>query len=175
MLYNSKWFENFQACSELALKNASKKVPPFCTFFHSMWPCICLVFHKAKKRIFVTSNTNILQSTRWKFLKFFPHLLNLAYYKILRLYVSKTDIFQKFGTYPKNGSLGTFLVIIPIELKSQNDQIFAYSYFYSLLEQNSSSVKSIYCILIWPMQTHQLKIYIFTLFYMIEVLRLLLI
>jgi len=32
-LYNSKRFENFQACSQLALKNEFKEAPPFWTFF----------------------------------------------------------------------------------------------------------------------------------------------
>jgi len=39
MLYNSKWFENFQACSELALKNESKEYHHFGHFFILMWSC----------------------------------------------------------------------------------------------------------------------------------------
>jgi len=34
MLYNPKWFENFQACGELAFKNESKEATPFFMFFH---------------------------------------------------------------------------------------------------------------------------------------------
>jgi len=77
-------------------------------FFIQMWPCEVqlLVFCRAKIRIFVTSNINTLQSAWWKFLKFFPHLLNLVYYKILWLYMSNKDIFEKFGTCPRNGSFG---------------------------------------------------------------------
>jgi len=66
--------------------------------------CCCLVFRRDKKSIFVTLNTNISQSAWWKILKFFPYLLNLPYYKILRLHVFKNDIFQNFGTCTRNGS-----------------------------------------------------------------------
>jgi len=45
--------------------------------------------------IFVNSNSNILQSTQWKFLKFFSHLLKLVHYKILQFYVSKNVFFFK--------------------------------------------------------------------------------
>jgi len=35
MLYNSKWFEIFQTCSQLTLKNESKEALPFWVFFHA--------------------------------------------------------------------------------------------------------------------------------------------
>jgi len=43
---------------------------------------------------FVTSNTNILESTKQKFLNFFSHFLKLVYYKIIRLHVSKKVFFK---------------------------------------------------------------------------------
>jgi len=43
--------------------------------------------------------------------EFFPLLFNLAYYKILWLYVSENNIFQKFGTSTRNGSFWVFWVI----------------------------------------------------------------
>jgi len=72
--------------------------------------CSCLVFRRVKKMIFVNSNANILKSAWWKFLKFFPHILKLVYYKILRLHVSKNVFFQNFGACTRNGSFGAFLV-----------------------------------------------------------------
>jgi len=73
--------------------------------------CCCPFFRRGKKRIFVSLNANISQSTWWKILEFFPHLLNLPYYKILRLHVSKNDIFQKIGTCTRNGSFWVLFVI----------------------------------------------------------------
>jgi len=73
--------------------------------------CCCPFFHRGKKKIFVTLNANISQSTQWRILNFFPHLLNLLYYKILWLYVSKNDIFQKFGICTRNGNFWVFFVI----------------------------------------------------------------
>jgi len=70
--------------------------------------CSCLDFCRDSKRNFVTSNAYTLQSAWWKILKFFPHLWNLAYYKILRLHVSKNVFYQKFATCPRNGSFGVF-------------------------------------------------------------------
>jgi len=71
--------------------------------------CNCPLFCGDKKRIFVNSNASILQSTEYKFLKFFPHLKQ-AYYKILQLHMSKNVFFLKFGTCTRNGSFGAFLV-----------------------------------------------------------------
>jgi len=51
-------------------------------------------FLQGQKRIFVNSNTNILQSTWWKFLKFFPHLLKPYYYKILHYMCPKMFFFE---------------------------------------------------------------------------------
>jgi len=67
-----------------------------------------LVSYKAKKRIFVTSNANILQFSRWKLLNFFPHLLNLAYFKILRLHVSKIVFFKNLVLVLKMAVLERF-------------------------------------------------------------------
>ena len=70
--------------------------------------CSCPVFCRAQKMISVNLNANISQSTQWKFLKFFPHILKSAYYKILRSHVSKKSFFQKFDTCTKNGSFEHF-------------------------------------------------------------------
>jgi len=97
MLYNSKWFENFQACDQLVLKNESEEPPPFWTFFIQMWACEVqlLSFLQGPKKIVVNSKAHIFQSTRWRFLKFFPHVLKSAYYKIPWLHVSKNVFFSK--------------------------------------------------------------------------------
>jgi len=53
MLYNSKWSENFQACSQLALKNGSKEDPPFGTLFHinvSLWSATARFFVGPQRR-----------------------------------------------------------------------------------------------------------------------------
>jgi len=62
----------------------------------------CPIFRRVKKIIFVNLNTNFLQSTWWNFLKYFPQLLILVYYKILGFHVSKNVSFQKIGTCPRN-------------------------------------------------------------------------
>jgi len=52
MLYNCKWYEYFQACSQLALNNESKEAPPFWTFFHtnvSLWSIVARSFVGPKK------------------------------------------------------------------------------------------------------------------------------
>jgi len=109
MLYNSKWFENFQACSQLALKNESKEAPPFWINNVTLWSVAAQLFARQKKRNFVTLNANILQSTQWKFLKSFSHLFIPTYYKILWLQVSKNVFFSsQFGTCTKNDSFGAF-------------------------------------------------------------------
>jgi len=80
-------------------------------FFHTkcdLVKCNCPVFRRVKKRIFVNLNANILQSTWWKFLKFFLHHFKLACYKILWLYMSKNVFFLKFGTCPRNDSWECF-------------------------------------------------------------------
>jgi len=72
--------------------------------------CSYLIFCRTKKKFFVNSNTNILQSTRWKFLKFFLHLFKPSYCKILWLHLLKSIFFQKFGTCTRNGSFWAYLV-----------------------------------------------------------------
>jgi len=77
MFYNSKWSKNFQACSQLALKNESKDAPPFWTFFHtnmSFGTAAARFFAGLKKKIFVYSNANILHSGNfWIFFFIFPN------------------------------------------------------------------------------------------------------
>jgi len=106
MLYNSKWSKIFQACNQHALKNEFKELPSFWTFFLykcDLVKCNYLDFYKALKRIIVNSNTNILQSTQWKFLKFFPHLLKPVFLKDPMI-----TCVQKFGACTGNGSFGEF-------------------------------------------------------------------
>jgi len=85
-------------------------------FFIQMWPCEVLLpcFLKGQKMIFANSNANILQSMRWKFLKFFPTSFEIrVLVKILLLHVSKfIYLFLKFGTCSRNGNFGAFLVNI---------------------------------------------------------------
>jgi len=74
MLYNFKWSEIFLACSQHALKNDLKELQPFWTFFHNdltLWSAATRIFRWGKKRNFVTSNANILQFIRRKFLNVF--------------------------------------------------------------------------------------------------------
>jgi len=53
-------------------------------------PC----FRTMKKIIFVHLNTNILQSTRWKSLMFFPHVFKLVYY--INLFSTITCLKKQF-------------------------------------------------------------------------------
>jgi len=79
-------------------------------FFIQMWPCEVQLpsFLQGKERIFVNLNANILQSTQWEFLKFFPHLSKPLYYEILQLHVSKNGFFLKLGTCAQNDSFWAF-------------------------------------------------------------------
>jgi len=82
MLYNSKWSQFFQPCSQLYLNNESKDTPQtiwdIFSYKCDLVKCIYLVFCKEKK-IFVNSNTNILQSLWSQFLKFFPLAFKPSY------------------------------------------------------------------------------------------------
>jgi len=72
-LYNSKWFENFQACSQLALRNESKKEPPFWTFFHTnmtLWSAAARFFARTKKEflsIQTLTSCNLHDGYFWNF------------------------------------------------------------------------------------------------------------
>jgi len=112
MLYNSKWFKKFQACtSQLALKNDSKKAPTTWTFFHAnscdLVKCIALFFAGPKKA-FLSIQMLISYNPYSEFLKFFLYLLKPYYYKILKLNVSKNVCFLKFGTYISSGTFRVF-------------------------------------------------------------------
>jgi len=51
-LYDSKWSEIFQACSQLALKNEFIELQPFWNFFHNdltMWSAAARIFEVTKK------------------------------------------------------------------------------------------------------------------------------
>jgi len=91
MLYNFKWSESFQACEPTCLEEWIQRVTIILDIF-SYWCDIVKCNYpggcRAKIRIFVTSNANILQSSWRKFLKIFPHLLKLVEHKILWLHVS---------------------------------------------------------------------------------------
>jgi len=97
MLYNSKWSEIFEACSQLALKNESKELPPFWTFPYtnvSLWSATTQFFVGPKKG-FLSIQTLISYNLHGeKFWNFFPHLFKLVYYKILWLYVSRIYFFK---------------------------------------------------------------------------------
>jgi len=99
-LYNSKWSKIFQACIQLALKNQFKESPLAYIFFQtnvSLWSTATLFFAGTKEMFF---NTNILQSTWWKFQKFFSHLFRPEYYKIL--YNHMSQFFSKIWYLYKN-------------------------------------------------------------------------
>jgi len=95
MLYNFKWFEKFQACNPLALKNECKEVLLFWILFHKkceLAKCSYLDLCRAKRMIYVA---HTLKSGCWKFLNFFPHVLKSEYYTILWLHVTKNVYFSK--------------------------------------------------------------------------------
>jgi len=98
MLYNSKWFEIFKHVANLTLRMNSEKYHHFGHFSYEcdLVKCSHPVFCRAQKINLATSNTNILQSTWWKFLNFFPHILKPEQYKILWLNVPKNDILDIF-------------------------------------------------------------------------------
>jgi len=94
VFYNSKWSENFQASSQLALKNESKEAPPFFTFFHTnviLWSEAVHFFARPPKG-FLSLQTlvscNLHYGNFWK--EF--HIFSI---KILQLHVYKNDIFLK--------------------------------------------------------------------------------
>jgi len=72
-----------------------KKHHPFGQFFIQMQACEVQLpdFLQGPKKGFKNSKAHILQSMQWKFLKFFPHVLKSAHYKILQLHVSKNVFF----------------------------------------------------------------------------------
>jgi len=97
MLYNSKWSNIFQACSQLDFKNKSKELQPFWTFFHNdlmLWSA-AVWFLQGQKNDFITSNANILQSVGRNFFKLFLHLFKPMHYKIPLLHVSENVFFGK--------------------------------------------------------------------------------
>jgi len=104
----------FKACSQLALKNDSKELQPFWTFFHND-----LTLRSGATRIFVGTKKGILSLQSLitcnlhggNFWIFFLHLNKLAYYNIIQLHVSKKVFFQKFGSCTRNGSFWVFWVI----------------------------------------------------------------
>jgi len=79
MLYNSKWFEIFQACSQLALMNESKELPPFWTFFHTnvtLWSAASHFFVRPKKwflSIQILILCNLLGGNFWNFFHIFSN------------------------------------------------------------------------------------------------------
>jgi len=102
----------FKHIDNLPCRMNPKSYNHFGHFFIQMWPSKVQLtsFSHGQKKDFVNSNANILQSRWWKFLKFFPHLFKSAYYKILRLHVSKNVFFLKFVICFRNGSFGVVLV-----------------------------------------------------------------
>jgi len=113
ILYNSKWSKNFQACSQLALKNKSKEAPPFWIIFHtnvSLWS-VAARFFTGPKKGFVTSNANILQSTRGNFWIFSKSYQFSVLPSPTVTYVQKCYFFLKFGTCIRNGSFWTFVAM----------------------------------------------------------------
>jgi len=96
----------FKHIANLPWRMNPKSYNHFGHFFYTngtLWNATAQFFTGPKKGFYVNSNTNILQSTWWKILKFFPHLLKQVYYKILQLNVSKKVLFQKFGTCTRHG------------------------------------------------------------------------
>ena len=104
---NLKFFKHI---ANLTWKVNPKSCNHFGHFFMQIWTSELQLpgFSRAKKRIFVTSNANFLQSRRWKNLKFFPHLLKLVHYKILRLHLSKSVFKKNFDTCSRKGSFKAF-------------------------------------------------------------------
>jgi len=84
--YNSKWSENFQACSTLDLKNEPQKTPLFWTFFSykcELVKCSYLFICIAKKRGFCEFKSSYLTIYEVEISKKIPHVFNSTFYKIL--------------------------------------------------------------------------------------------
>jgi len=113
MFFNSKSINFLEHVANLPWRMNPKKYHHFGNFSYEcdLVKYNCPVFCRDKKKIFVNSNINILQSTCWKFLKFLPHIFKPAYYKILWLHVSKNVLFfLRFETCTRNDSFGVFWV-----------------------------------------------------------------
>jgi len=97
LLYNSKWFKNFQPCSQLALKNESKEAPPFQTFFIEMWACELQLpsFLQGQVKDFCKFKSSHLAIHTVEISKFFPHVFKSTYHKILWLHMSNGGFFSK--------------------------------------------------------------------------------
>jgi len=79
MLYNSKWSEIFQACSQLAFKNESKELQPFWRFFYtnvSLWSAAAQFF-SGPKNGFLSIQTliscNVHGEKFWNFFHIFSN------------------------------------------------------------------------------------------------------
>jgi len=79
MLYNSKWSEIFQACIQFALKNDSKELQPFGTFFYSnvtLWSAAARFFTGPKKgflSIQMLRSCNLHGEKFWNFFHIFSN------------------------------------------------------------------------------------------------------
>jgi len=111
MLYNSKWIENFHACSQLDLKNESKELQPFWTFFRTnvaFWSAAAWLFAGIKKR-FLSLQTliscNLLSGNFWNFFHIFSNQCTKRSYGYICL---KMFFFLKFGSCPRNDNFGVF-------------------------------------------------------------------
>jgi len=78
MLYNFKWFENFQVCRQFALMNESKDTLPFWTFFHtnvSLWSAAPGFLQGPKKEFLwiwkLICSCNPFAGNFWKFFHVF--------------------------------------------------------------------------------------------------------
>jgi len=86
MLCNSKWYENFQACSQLALKNESKELQPFSTFFYTnvtLWSAAARFFAGPKKgflSIQMQISCNLHGEKFWNFFHVFSNQFTTRFY-----------------------------------------------------------------------------------------------
>jgi len=113
ILYNSKWFKKFQACSQLAMKNESKELQPFWTFFCNditLWSAAVRFFAVTKKG-FLSLQTliycNLHGENFWNFFHIFSNQHIIRSYSYM---CSKMCFFLKFGTCNRSGIFEAFLV-----------------------------------------------------------------
>jgi len=102
MWYNFKWSQNFQTCSQLALKNESKEVPPFCTFFNTnvtLWSAVAWFFAGSEKG-FLLLQTLIPCNLYGKIFWIFFHIFSNQLLQDPMVACVQNYFILKFGTCP---------------------------------------------------------------------------
>jgi len=113
VLYNSKWSQNFQACSQIALKNEYKEAPPFWTFFHTnvnLCSAIARFFVGPKKGVLWIQKLISCNPRCGNFWNFFHMFSSQHTTRSYGLICPNMLFFPNFGTCIINDSFRAFVV-----------------------------------------------------------------